>query len=143
MEMRDMSKKDVLESILDNFFLKRLNEVTTFVVTNERGLIIVDKAIDGISTSSLAAMTSLMSHTTNRVNKNLNLGEWDLISLSSSKGVLYIKTFEILSREFQLGALLNRTERLHRLRWLRRRRRNIENDLEAVIKEIKEIIERD
>ena len=135
------SKTSRLELALEKFFQRRQRNVKACVVVNERGLLIADKTVDGISSSSLAAMIALISDVTSRVNTTLNMGEYHHISFISSIESLHIKTFHMGDFSFRIGALTTQVRKRHPIKRLRFHFRGIEKDLEIVGNDIKEVMQ--
>ncbi len=138
--MKKQTKGFKLEKALEKFYHRRPKNIKACVVIDERGLIIVDKAVDGFSTLSLAAMIALVSDVSIRVNDNLNLGETKLVSFSSSNGELFIKSFNVDMVELRVGTLTARIKGYSLLKRLKNRRKSMEKDLEKTCEEIKEIM---
>ena len=140
MARKKQTKGIKLEKTLEKFYHRRPKNIKACVVIDKRGLIIVDKAVDGFSTLSLAAMIALVSDVSIRVNDNLNLGETKLVSFSSSNGELFIKSFNVDMVEFRVGTLTARIKGYSLLKRLKNRRKSMEKDLEKACEEIKEIM---
>lgn len=140
--MKEQTKGLDLENTLEKFFRRKPKNIKACVVVNERGLLIVDRAVDGFSTLSLAAMVALISDVSIRVNSNLDLGKTKVISFSSSNGELFVKSFAVGGSKFRIGALTSKKKSLSLLRQLKIHRRNMERDLEETCNKIKEIMGR-
>jgi len=101
-----IGKLDRLGEIVDRLLENPQRGFSSCVVTNERGMIIVAKTVDGSSDQTLAAMVSLLSSTAERVNSNLGI-EHPKLTLIKSVGVtLSVREFMVNNRWFRLGAIL-------------------------------------
>lgn len=115
-----IGKYDLLERIVNGLVGTTEGKFVSCVVTNERGLIVAKKSVNGLSNQPLAAMVSLLSDTACRINDNMGY-EHPKTSSISSHGVL-ISTYEFLVKErwFRIGVVLT-DENRGRRRLFRRR----------------------
>ena len=68
-----VGKLERLDGVLDDLIISK-RRFASCVVTNERGLVVAGRTVDGSSSQTLAAMISLFSDTTIRINENLGYG---------------------------------------------------------------------
>jgi predicted regulator of Ras-like GTPase activity (Roadblock/LC7/MglB family) len=80
---------------------------TSCVVTNERGLVVAERSVDGLSSQTLAAMVSLMSDTAIRVSENLGCGHPRSSSIRALGVSVSVQKFMVGDRPFWIGAVLS------------------------------------
>ena len=105
--MVSIGKLDRLGQIVDRLIEDPQRGITSCVVTNDRGMIIVAKTADGSSDQTLAAMVSLLSSTAERVNSNLGIEHPKITSIKSMGVMLSVREFIVHNRWFRLGVILN------------------------------------
>jgi predicted regulator of Ras-like GTPase activity (Roadblock/LC7/MglB family) len=77
------------------------------VVTNERGLIVAGKTKEGVVSERLAAMISLLSDTSRRVNENLGYDHPRITTIKGSGVSIAVHEFQVQDRWFRIGTELD------------------------------------
>ena len=137
-----IGKYGLLEQIVNELIGTTEGKFVSCVMTNERGLIVAGKSVNGSSSEPLAAMMSLLSDTACRINDNLGYGHPKTSSISSH-GV-QISTHEFLVQEkwFRIGVVLT-DENKGRRRFFRRRidTTKVNRNLDQAVVQIRDILE--
>ena len=137
------SRMDNLKLIIDDLLEGRKGTFAICVVTNERGLIVAGRSTDGSSTQSLAAMISLLSDTSNRVNENLGYGHPLSATVRTFGTTVLIREFLVRDKWFRIGAVMTQEKQFIR-RFFRKQLLNpqiIEERLIIASENIRHILE--
>lgn len=137
-----LGKMERLDIIVDDLIKLSRGTIASCVVTNERGLVVTGKTIDGSSNETLAAMISLLSDTAVRVNINLGYGHPKSASIKGLGVVLQIREFLVKNKQFRIGAVTTGQER-SRFYFLKKRidDRQTENNLGTAAERIRRVLE--
>ena len=137
-----LGKMERLDIIVDDLIRLSKGAIASCVVTNERGLIVAGKSVDGSSNEPLAAMISLLSDVAVRVNSNLGYGHPKSASVKGSGVLLQIQEFLVKSKQFRIGAVTTEQER-SRFYFLKKRidDRHIEHNLGIAAEGIRRVLE--
>ncbi|MFW9849582.1 MAG: roadblock/LC7 domain-containing protein [Candidatus Thorarchaeota archaeon] len=100
-----------LDRILENLMRKSGGRFDSCVVTNERGLVVAWKGNNGVSHDALAAMMSLFSETSRRINTNLHIGDLRTASIKTIDATLSLHEFMVNDRAFRIAAILNEEQK--------------------------------
>lgn len=104
-------KYEQLTEIVEELVGKSASRFDSCVVTNERGLIVAGKSVNGSSSQTLAAMVSLLSDTASRINGNLGFGHPKVSSIKSLGVIISSLEFMVHNRWFRIGAVHTETTR--------------------------------
>jgi predicted regulator of Ras-like GTPase activity (Roadblock/LC7/MglB family) len=104
-------KANTLEKILNTLMRKSGGRFDSCVVTNERGLVVAWKGNNSISHDTLAAMMSLFSETSRRINGNLQIGDLRTASIKTIDATLSLHEFNVHGKTFRIAAILNERDR--------------------------------
>ncbi|MFW9800518.1 MAG: roadblock/LC7 domain-containing protein [Candidatus Thorarchaeota archaeon] len=99
-------KMERLGRTVDQLIKDSPGRLSGCVVTNERGLVVAEKSLDGSSSQTLAAMISLLSDTAIRVNDNLGFGHPRTASIRALGALVAIHQFQVQNKWFRIGAVL-------------------------------------
>ena len=137
-----LGKMERLDIIVDDLIRLSKGAIASCVVTNERGLVIAGKNIDGSSNETLAAMISLLSDAAVRVNSNLGYGHPKSASIKGYGVLLQIREFQVKSKQFRIGAVTTEQER-SRFYFLKKRidDRQTESNLGTAAERIRRVLE--
>ena len=137
-----LGKMERLNIIVDELIKLSRGTISSCVVTNERGLVVAGKTMDGSSNETLAAMISLLSDAAMRVNSNLGYGHPKAASIKGHGVLLQIREFLVKSKQFRIGAVTTGQER-SRFYSLRKRidERQTENNLGTAAERICRVLE--
>jgi predicted regulator of Ras-like GTPase activity (Roadblock/LC7/MglB family) len=100
-------KAEKLATVMEDLSKEIGRPFISAVVTNERGLIVAGKSKDGEIKSRFAAMISLLSDTSRRVNKNLGYDHPRITTIKGSGLSIIVHEFEVQKRWFRIGAELD------------------------------------
>ncbi len=102
-----IGKTERLNQIIDLLVEDIGRPFRSCVVTNERGLIVAGKTKSGAVSDRLAAMISLLSDTSRRVNENLGYDHPRITTIKGSGVSIAVHEFEVQERWFRIGAELD------------------------------------
>lgn len=102
-----IGKTEQLDQIISNMIEEIGRPFKSCVVTNERGLIVAGKARDGAVSDRLAAMVSLLSDTSRRVNENLGYDHPRITTIKGSGVSIAVHEFQVQDRWFRIGTELD------------------------------------
>jgi predicted regulator of Ras-like GTPase activity (Roadblock/LC7/MglB family) len=102
-----IGKTEQLDQIISILIEEIGRPFKSCVVTNERGLIVAGKAKDGSVSERLAAMVSLLSDTSRRVNENLGYDHPRITTIKGSGVSIAVHEFQVQDRWFRIGAELD------------------------------------
>ncbi len=97
-------KLERLDGVLSDLMIDK-RKFASCVVTNERGLVVAGRTVDGSSSQTLAAMISLFSDTTIRINDNLGYGHPKGALIRALGMTFSIHEFMVKNRWFRIGAI--------------------------------------
>jgi len=108
--MMDAGRCDALSSVLKDLCEKI--KASACLIVDERGLMISEHVKNGIDKNAMAIMSSLLSGTSNRFIKTLNLQKMNAVTLSTPKGTFFIKEVPIsgIDRTFTLSTFIEKSE---------------------------------
>jgi len=113
-----LGKMDRLVIVLNDLMKKSDNSMRSCVVTNERGLVVVERSNDGLSSDALAAMVSLLSDAATRVNDNLGFSHPNMASVKGIGVTVALHEFMVSNKWFRIGAVIK--DGPSRRSWLRK-----------------------
>ncbi|MHA1742375.1 MAG: hypothetical protein ACTSVD_09840 [Candidatus Thorarchaeota archaeon] len=123
---------DVLESVS-----RPLRDNGSFLLTDERGLIIAERLVADVPTNAFAAMASLMAHTAKRVLSSLGGSGNTTVTVVSDDFEIHSRGFLVRNKMFQLSVVVHRPRgRFAYLRHRSLRRGNVERLLGKAADEI-------
>ena len=136
-----VGKLERLDGVLSDLMIDK-RKFASCVVTNERGLVVAGRTVDGSSSQTLAAMISLFSDTTIRINENLGYGHPKGASIRALGVTFSIHEFMVKNRWFRIGAIQTEENK----GWISRIRRKsdgkeAENNLVRAANRIRNILE--
>ncbi len=102
-----IGKTEQLDQIISILIEEIGRPFKSCVVTNERGLIVAGKAKDGAVSDRLAAMVSLLSDTSRRVNENLGYDHPRITTIKGSGVSIAVHEFQVQDRWFRIGTELD------------------------------------
>ncbi|MHA2353143.1 MAG: hypothetical protein ACXABX_08500 [Candidatus Thorarchaeota archaeon] len=137
-----LGKMERLNIIVDDLISMSKGTIASCVVTNERGLVVAGKSVDGSSNETLAAMVSLLSDVAVRVNSNLGYGHPKSATIKGFGVLLQVREFLVKSKQFRIGAVTTEQER-SRFYILKKRidGRQIEHNLGVAAEGIRQVLE--
>lgn len=137
-----LGKIENLNMIIDKLLEDSNGTLSGCVVTNERGLVVAGKTIDGSSNQTLAAMVSILSDAAVRTNENLGLGHPKGIIVKTLGSSIVLREFKVQNRWFRIGAVLT-DEGLRRYYIFKRRidHERTESDLRIAADRVRQVLE--
>ena len=137
-----LGKMERLNNIVDDLISLSKGTIASCVVTNERGLVVAGKTIDGSSNETFAAMISLLSDVAVRVNSNLGYGHPKSAAIKGLGILIQIREFQVKSKQFRIGAVTTEQER-NRFYFLKKRidYEYIEHNLGVAAEGIRRVLE--
>ena len=105
--MMRVGKTERLDTIMQNLSVEIGRPFKSCVVTNERGLIIAGTTKNGSYSDRLAAMISLLSDTSRRVNENLGYDHPRITTIKGSGVSIAVHEFRVQDKWFRIGTELD------------------------------------
>ncbi len=99
-----LGKSEKLDLVLKDFESEIGYAFKNCVVTNEQGLVVAGRARDLVQRDRLAAMISLLSDTSRRVNENLGYDHPRISTIKGSGVSITVHEFKVRNRWFRIGA---------------------------------------